>query len=368
MNAYRSEASAPSLLLQAAIDPRSMRQLELSAWEPLLSCGRRNAVLAYLAHKAEAANVLGDVPTGPRDAMRAAQTAAARLAQLALWEVDRVSRVLLRVGIPAIALKGAAYLLRGMPHAATRVLTDVDIMVPRERIDECERELLAAGWKGTKLDAYDQQYYRRWSHEIPPLQYPGRMLSIDIHHTICPPVSRLRPDPRAFWADSEPGDHRYVHLFSPVDSVLHAAIHLFFDSDLDGRFRDLLDLHEMLQTFGLREGFWEALLRRAKEQNLGRPLYYAVVTLQALLKTDIPEDVRRKVEQFRPPAAVDLWMRKTLTTLLTPVDPEPWPPPNRARRWLMFVRSHWLRMPPHLLIPHLLRKSLRRVSVEQADA
>ena len=29
-------------------------------------------------------------------------------------------------------------------------------------------------------------------------------------------------------------------------------------------------------------------------------------------------------------------------------------------RWLLYVRSHWLRMPPLLLARHLLRKSLRR--------
>jgi glutaconate CoA-transferase subunit A len=29
-------------------------------------------------------------------------------------------------------------------------------------------------------------------------------------------------------------------------------------------------------------------------------------------------------------------------------------------RWLLYVRSHWLRMPPHLLVPHLVRKAWMR--------
>jgi len=61
-------------------------------------------------------------------------------------------------------------------------------------------------------------------------------------------------------------------------------------------------------------------------------------------------------------------MTGTLNTLLTPVDPEAWPPRHRMRLWLMFVRSHWLRMPPHLLLPHLARKSWRRVQPEPAEA
>ena len=368
MSAAHRSATAPSVLIESVLDPHILRSLDLPAWERLLSCARRNAVLAYLAYRAEATGVLDELPPAPRTALRAARTAAARLAQLAMWEIDRVARVLLRADIASIALKGAAYVLRGMPHAATRLLSDVDVMVPRPRIDDAERELLAAGWQGTKLDPYDQQYYRRWSHEIPPLQYPGRVLGVDVHHTICPPVSRLRPDPAAFWAAAETTTHRQVRLLSPADSVLHAATHLFFDSDLDGRFRDLIDLHEMLLAFGSREGFWQRLVERARQQHLGRPLYYAVVTLEGVLKTPIPKETRVSVEEFAPAAPVRAWMRPTLSRLLTPVDPEPWPPRNRARVWLMFVRSHWLRMPPHLLLPHLARKSLRRVHGERADA
>jgi len=61
-------------------------------------------------------------------------------------------------------------------------------------------------------------------------------------------------------------------------------------------------------------------------------------------------------------------MANTLETVLTPVDPQIWPPANRARLWLLFVRSHWLRMPAHLLVPHLVRKSMRRVRVDPLAA
>jgi len=30
-------------------------------------------------------------------------------------------------------------------------------------------------------------------------------------------------------------------------------------------------------------------------------------------------------------------------------------------RWLLFVRSHWLKMPVYLMVPHLLRKAFRRM-------
>ncbi|MEO5764440.1 MAG: nucleotidyltransferase family protein [Casimicrobiaceae bacterium] len=361
MPAVAPAAVPPSTrLVEAILDPATLTGLELPAWEPILACARRNAVLAYLAHRATLANVIDDLPHAPRVALRSAQTAAARLAQLARFELDRVRRALQPPGIPLIALKGAAYLLRGMPHASTRIMSDVDVMVPRARIDEAERALADGGWQGTKLDPYDQTYYRRWSHEIPPLQHPGRLLAVDVHHTIVPPVSRLKPDPAAFWADAQHSAIDGIALLSPVDSLLHAAVHLFFDSDFDGRFRDLVDVHEMFSAFGAAPGFWTALVERARAQGLTRPLYYACATSAAVLRTAIPADVVQALREHRPPRPVDAWMRRTLTTLLAPADARRWPPPHRGLVWLMYVRSHWLRMPPHLLLPHLLRKSVRR--------
>jgi hypothetical protein len=59
-------------------------------------------------------------------------------------------------------------------------------------------------------------------------------MGVDVHHTICPPVSRLRPDPAAFWARATPTPEANVSVLAPADALLHAAVHLFFDSDFDG--------------------------------------------------------------------------------------------------------------------------------------
>jgi len=369
MSVLRDSVDSPHLLLDAIRDPHALRRLSLPQWERLLSCARRNAVLAFVAERASAAGLLDNIPEPPRAAMQSAQLAAARLAQLAQWELDRVRRVLAPLNIPIIALKGLAYILRGLPHAATRLFSDIDIMVPADRIDAAERALIEAGWRGTKTHPYDQKYFRRWSHEIPPLQFPGRPLAVDVHHTIIPPLSRLHPDRERFWTASEGSEVPGVGFLGPADSVLHSAVHLFFDSDFDSRFRDLVDLHVLLTNFAERDPqFWTVLVDRAREQGLGRQLYYAIETLQPVLQTPIPEAVRAQTRQFRAMGPVDCWMTATLRDVLTPVDPVPWPPRHRFKLWLLYVRSHWLRMPPIPLIAHLTRKAFRRTEAVVVDA
>ena len=41
--------------------------------------------------------------------------------------------------------------------------------MPHDALDAVEAALIAAGWEWVKRDPYDDDYYRRWMHELPPL-------------------------------------------------------------------------------------------------------------------------------------------------------------------------------------------------------
>jgi hypothetical protein len=91
-------------------------------------------------------------------------------------------------------LKGAAYVAAGLPAAAGRLFNDIDLLVPREQLPQAESALMLAGWHASGLSEYDKRYYRRWMHEIPPLQHVQRDTVIDLHHAILPETARYHPD------------------------------------------------------------------------------------------------------------------------------------------------------------------------------
>src|SRR3546814_17950409 len=68
------------------------------------------------------------------------------------------------------------------------------ILFRASRPDAVEAGLIAAGWEWVKPDPYDDQYYRRWMHEVPPLTHKERDRMIDVHHTILPLTARQTPD------------------------------------------------------------------------------------------------------------------------------------------------------------------------------
>jgi hypothetical protein len=61
-------------------------------------------------------------------------------------------------------------------------------------LPQAESALMLDGWATTHHDPYDQRYYRRWMHELPPFQHIHRLTTLDVHHGILPDTARLRPD------------------------------------------------------------------------------------------------------------------------------------------------------------------------------
>ena len=263
------------------------------------------------------------------------------------------------MGIPIILLKGAAYLAADLPPARGRLASDVDIMVSKESLAAVEAALLAAGWQSEKPDPYDQRYYRMWMHELPPLRHRVRRTVLDVHHTILPPISRLRPDPEKLWQAARPVSLPFLML-APADMVLHATAHLFQDSDLDTRLRDLLDIHDLLLWFGRDSSFWPTLTSRAAALDLGRPLFYALRYSQRLMGTPVPAGIEADLDSVAPPAIVRSLMDWLVPRVLIPSG-SVWSVRERSHATkLLYIRSHWLRMPPLLLGSHLARRVVFR--------
>ncbi|ANM32230.1 hypothetical protein ABI59_12345 [Acidobacteria bacterium Mor1] len=344
-------------MLRALLDPQSVAEFEPADWNRLLPTARAAGLLPRLA------NLLGEAPQGTplpgkvRDHLRGATNMAAQHERIVRWEVDRVLHALAGLGIDVVLLKGAAYLMAGLPASRGRLVSDVDIMVPKARIEQVEQALLEEGWEATKLDPYDQRYYRQWMHELPPLQHGARQSSLDVHHTILPESGRLHPDPEKLFASARPLELPGLRVLCPEDMVLHSAAHLFQDGDLAGGLRDLCDLDALMRDFAAGDGeFWERLARRAVEMDLSRPAFYALRHTSRILATPVPGGLLEQSAAWGPPAPVRALMDRLVDRALLG-DLDRASSRSQAARLALYVRSHYLRMPPGLLVQHLSRKA-----------
>ena len=345
------------LLTQILIRPEAISTLSLADWDLLIRQARHSNLLGRLASRLAENQLLTQVPEQPRSHLESALGVAQRQMQAVQWEVNRIVQALDKINVPIVLLKGAAYIMQQLPTAQGRLFSDVDILVPKPRLEAVELALKIQGWITTQHDTYDQRYYRNWMHELPPMQHLTRQTLLDVHHTILPETARYHPDPKLLLAAAKPvaGFDDRVKVLAPTDMLLHSATHLFHEGELNHGLRDLTDLDSLLRHFPAQDqAFWEELVVRAKVLDLTRPLYYALHYTAMMLDTPVP----LRAKQVGAPSWVT---RKLMDALFRRAFQPPHPSCQdwftRPALWMLFVRAHWLKMPPWLLIRHLFHKA-----------
>jgi hypothetical protein len=350
------------LISQVLANSRQVPELNLQQWELLIRQARRANVLARLAILFADKNNLNVIPERPQLHLKSAQIHAERFKISLEFEINCIKKALKEIPITLVFLKGVAYYVAGNQAGRGRIFSDVDILVPEDKLLEVEIALSKAGWMTNTTDPYDHKYYRQWMHEIPPLRHLKRQTSIDVHHNILPKTTRFCPDAKKLLANIVKIPEKNIWVLSPEDRVLHSAAHLFHEGEFTHGFRDLSDLDLLLKEFSEQENFWLKLLQRADELKQQIPLYYALRYTHKILHTPIPENVLIASKQQLPNRMKTRLMDALFLRALMP-DHEScndrW---TGLACWLLFVRSHWLKMPVYLMVPHLLRKAFRRVS------
>jgi len=203
-------------------------------------------------------------------------------------------------------------------------------------------------------------------HELPPLQHFRRETVLDVHHNILPETGRPKPDAKLLISAAVPATGSPdLLVLSPPDMVLHSMAHLFHNEQLSHGLRDLSDIDLLLRHFGTDAGFWKRLVGRAEQLDLRRPFHYGIRYASQILGCPVPDDTLAASAAWGPARPLArlmdaLWSRalrphhSTTSDRLTP-----------AALFLLYVRAHWLRLPPHLLAVHLTIKALRREDDDQ---
>lgn len=345
-------------LHEVLLRPSVVSGFTLSDWDVLVQQARSAGLLGRVAALLRESSMAGQVPPPVRWHLDAAYTVYVAHSDDVWLEVQHIAKALKVVGLRPVLLKGAAYLAAGDRAMLGRLYSDVDIFVPRDKLQTAEEVLHWQGWTGEPLSDYDQAYYRRWMHEIPPLSHRERGISLDVHHNLLPLSSRIRLDADALIASTSPSRIEGVDTLAPADRVLHSAAHLLLGGEFDNAFRDLSDLRLLLdQMTASDSAFWEVLRARADELGLGRILFYALRYLERLMELEVPHDTSARLRQHAPPLPLLWLMDRMFMVALLPnavLGDRIWP---RLARFGLYVRSHYLKMPLLLLVRHLGHKA-----------
>ncbi|MCU6434147.1 nucleotidyltransferase family protein [Undibacterium sp. Jales W-56] len=346
------------LLLLILRQPELIHSLRLPQWDLLIRQARAANILGSLYGLFQERALLPSIPAQPLRHLDWADKVAQKHRQAIQWEVHMIESALKETGVPLVLLKGAAYVMAELPAAQGRLFSDIDVMVPKTKLNMVEAALMLHGWESTHHDEYDQRYYRQWMHELPPMQHVKRMTVIDLHHAILPETAAVHPDSKKLLdAAINLGNNPQTQILAPVDMVLHSMVHLFYEGEFHHGLRDLFDIHRLFAHFANDPDFWTQLVPRAKELELGRPLFYALRYMRLMLQTNIPEFVIEQAKACAPNTLLLALMDHLFKRALLPMHRSCDDALTQMARGLLYIRANWLRMPPLLLMRHLFHKA-----------
>jgi hypothetical protein len=348
-----------SILIQALSTPQILSSLKQEQWQILLAQANVSQLVGRL-------NYLMDKHQYPKPSyvkwhLESSYKIAEKQRKQALVEFLEVPKALKALSTQLIFLKGAAYIAKQLPCSYGRTFSDIDVLVKKDQLKKIENILKFSNWLKSEVDDYDEKYYRTWMHEIPPLCHVTRGSVLDVHHNILPSTNKHTPKVESFsFTQVEVENVGKIYTLDDTDICIHMAVHLFTESEFHNGLRDISDFDILLRHFQKSQpDFVIELIKRAKLIGLYDYTRLAIRYCHIIFSTPIGniklndlKDKSNLLTRFQDFCFINIFK----------------PNHKTCRTWKMAVaefclywRGHLIRMPLRLLIPHLFRKTIKRV-------
>ena len=185
-------------------------------------------------------------------------------------------------GVPVAALKGLHLASAVYEHPALRRLSDLDLLVPSDRLEAARAALLADGYRPSGVD--DPTL-----HHVAPLVKKG-VAPIELHRDICPDPNPFRIDVAPLWERMVPttvGGQPALGLCAE-DLVLHLCVHMVFNHRCLVPLRNVLDVAEVVAGDGVR---WDRLEEAARATGTRRAVFCGLALARDMFGAAVPADV-----------------------------------------------------------------------------
>lgn len=209
------------------------------------------------------------------------------------------ARQLNRIGVEPILLKGSASLfIKTFDDPGSRVMVDLDILVPKKAAQECWNALCALGYLPTEDNLHSYIDYEGQHHHLKPLYHPGNHGTIEIHRDALPnSVACILPT-SLIWEQSEPIVNQLSCVTIRVPSPTHRVLHNLLHSDLinqtyvRGRI-SLRSLHElaMMQAHYQKSVDWKTIRKLMDRGGQTEVLRAALYLTHRLFGSPIPDQI-----------------------------------------------------------------------------
>jgi hypothetical protein len=239
--------------------------------------------------------------------------ATAAMNALVLEELRRLDEIFSQpFTIPVMVLKGGALAFTLYSDSSLRPVSDLDLLVPKELLQEALARLKDAGYSPV-AEEMAPGLNLLLDHHF-DLMREGLPFGIEVHWTLTlSEHERYHLDMAWFWEHAEPLRLPFPNHFltlDPTAHLLYIAAHTMLqhgEAQMDPKW--LYDLHLLVEKEGERID-WEELARQAAASRWSEAVLRALRRCVELLGTQVPEEAFHLLEEGRDRTVAKLLERK----------------------------------------------------------
>lgn len=254
-------------------------------WAQILYLADTEHMTGALAVALRDQDLLGMIPKPIRAALARRSLMGAEISSRIRRQALEAVGLLNAAGVMPLILKGGLHFFEATPETlGTRVVRDLDIVVPTDRIYDCIESLHDAGYRPEGEDD-------GWTYHYRPMHHPNHLVPIELH--IMPGEQRGFLTCEEAWAGAVPVacPGRKLVALAPE----HRIAHNIFHSEIQdhgfalGAFslRQLYDLAGICARFE-NDIAWDAILERMDRHGIGAPFRARLHMAVALLGAPVP--------------------------------------------------------------------------------
>ena len=210
---------------------------------------------------------------------------------LAIFHAFRqLSAQLQAANISMIPLKGVYLADAIYPTLGERVIGDLDLLVPKDRIEEAIEIGIKCNFLPIKQVAVDA--WLTHSHHVCPQHNADNGLTVEWHWHIERPQPKNQIAIQELWERAAPAtiSDQSVYALAIEDTIIHLAYHIAYHHQFLFGIRNLCDLSLICQTHAAHID-WDAVIQRARKWQYERGVYLSLLLIQTHLAAPIPTSV-----------------------------------------------------------------------------
>ena len=190
--------------------------------------------------------------------------------------------------IPVIPLKGLYLADRIYPTIGERVIGDLDLLVPKDKIARAVELSIASGYVPS-VDLHIDAWLEN-KHQVCQQFNPKNNISLEWHWHIVSPTKPAQIDIKSLWgrATADTIQNEPVSSLSFEDTILHLAHHISYHHDFLFGLRNLCDLMMICHKFGQAID-WDIVDERASLWHIERGVSLVLMMLRHYFNVSIPD-------------------------------------------------------------------------------